>query len=242
MRSLSVGDQIQASAVQLIRCVAPQVLLSVFVHGQKAEVFWAITSDRSMWLFENHTLQLCSFCLSKESNPRPLYPLEYPLEDIRRGCVEHCVFCALLWDAFETWNEHAQLLLDQVKCLEPDFTFPSLGLTVKVIKVSGKHLELTILKNAGKYTQAQGVSAYMSALCMTDPAASSSTNLPSMLPLGGDTSSADPFNTLQTWLETCDQGHMCVSPDSFLMPKRILQIVGDSMFLREDLTGQFKYA
>lgn len=48
--------------------------------------------------------------------------------------------------------------------------------------------------------------------------------------------------TLKTWLRTCDHLHTCVGFGPARMPDRVIQIVGDTLFLRENLAGKFNYA
>lgn len=88
----------------------------------------------------------------------------------------------------------------------------------------------------------RAVCAYVSASRATNPAAPWTMKSHSLLPLNGDISSSKSLNNVQTWLETCDEDHSCISYNTYTMPKRILQIAQDSIFLREDLDGQFRYA
>ena len=190
-------------AVTITHNVVVMLRLSAPLSGVSMGSAWSserVDADDD-WVFKDHAEQLCALCrLEGEESDRTI-----SLEDVHRGSAEQCICCALLWDAFEMWNKHAQVPLDQVGLLDIDFTDPGFGLMFG-FQMSERHLDLSVSRNAGSSYQPPSWSA----------------NVRSMLPFGGDTSSAHSFSILQTWLEISDQDHKCVSHGTYPMPKRLL--------------------
>ncbi|KAF2625818.1 HET-domain-containing protein [Macroventuria anomochaeta] len=156
-----------------------------------------------------------------------------------------------LWHASENGCSYCTALLDAVKTFNGDAHFDLTQITVSVLSADPRELDLRTLSII--FWKSEVVGRADDQLAKVDifrrtgyteaiTAPSWARNLAMKYLASGDTSSISAFDKLKYWLDSCDKDHICVSPDTDFMPKRILQITGDCVSLREGLEGRARYA
>ncbi|KAJ8116157.1 hypothetical protein OPT61_g2362 [Boeremia exigua] len=141
--------------------------------------------------------------------------------DMLCGKAKDCIYCGVIIDALETWHEFAEARV------------VSIGV---VLSVRYSLLELSFDSLYGHKKAAYSDVELAEALPKWTE------GLESTRLLAGDTSSTDSLDTLGSWLSSCDYSHSCANRTTDFTPERLIEIIGDFVFLREKLMGGLTYA
>lgn len=156
------------------------------------------------------------------------------LDKIRRRAQQRSC-CAVLLDAFETWNECGGF--EDIKYF-PIRMLSEVDNKITIYVGDGDSRRTTLVVYRSQSSSALSDDSHPRVADLTPKWAKGLKNVRS---LQGDTSSTDSLQTLKSWLSTCDCDHgYYVEADH--MPGRIIEITKSCLFLREGLVGSSKYA
>ncbi len=170
---------------------------------------------------------------------------------LRHGAAKKRCCCSMFLDAIETWNKVKQWQIHQLwvdaEYCEHHKAIEDVIVTVRTM--DGQQAYLRVWRDQGTFFSFDYINVR---LCMEPSDLLSSTvakvkpkwaeSLDARTLTTGDTSSSESFAKLEAWLRTCSLEHNCVTARDRSAPERLIEIIGDSLFLRESIPDEPAYA